>query len=239
MVLVLGIGLCGLAAAAVGVAHQLLPRQFTVSQQRQIMTWEMTRRWRVLPAGQIFPATIAYALPAAAVNASQSLVLDARRLGIGPQVGCAAAVSPSAAAALAASHCAAVLRATYLDSSGSLIVTIGVAVMPDDQAAAQAARALAASGGGLAFAVRALPVAGTPASGFHDRQRQLIFAENAGPYVVMSTAGFVDGRRHVQLPTDYYYDQEMTSLADSVAQATGRVIGARPAIPVCPGAPGC
>jgi hypothetical protein len=239
MVLVLGIGLCGLAASAVGVAHQLLPRQFTVSQQRRIMTWEMTRRWRVLSAGEIFPATIAYALPAAAVNASQNLVLDAHRLGIGPQVGCAAAVSPAAATALAASHCAAVLRATYVDSSGSLVVTVGVAVMPDDQTAAQAARALTAPGGGLALAVRALPVAGTPASGFHDRQRQLAFAENAGPYVIMSTAGFVDGRRHVRLATDYYYDQEMTGLADSLARATGRLIGTRPSIPRCPGAPGC
>ncbi len=239
MVLVLGIGLCGLAVSAVGVAHQLLPRQFTVSEQRRIMTWEMTRRWRVQTAGEIFPVTVAYAIPAAAVNASQSLVLDARRLGIGSQAGCAAAVSPSAATVLAASHCDAVLRATYIDSSGSLVVTVGVAVMPDDQTAAKAARALTAPGGGIALAVRALPVAGTPASGFHDRQRQLMFAENAGPYVIMSTAGFVDGRRHVRLATDYYYDQEMTGLADSLAQATGRVIGARPAIPRCPGATGC
>jgi hypothetical protein len=238
VVLLLGIGLCGLAAAAAGVAHQLLPRQFTVAQQRHIMTWEMTRRWRAVPAGKIFPAVVAYKVPAAAVNASQGLVLYARRLGISPAASCASAVSGAAAAVLAASHCSTVLRATYVDSSGSMVVTVGVAVMPDAQMAAAAAHKLSAGGNGLALAITALPVARTAASGFHDRQRQLSAATDEGPYVILSTAGFTDGRRHVRLASDYYYDQEMTSLAEGLAQATG-AIGAPPAIPRCPGAPGC
>jgi hypothetical protein len=239
MVAMLGIGLAGLAAAAVGVAHQMLPRQFTVVQQRRIMTWEVTRRWRSLPAGSIFPVTVGYKVPATAVNSSQNLPLTARRLGVSPQSSCLGGVSEQAAAILSGGHCSAVLRATYLDSSGSMVVTVGVAVLPDPQAAAAVAHQLAVHGQGMALSVRALPVAGTAASGFGDRQRQLSDVVDAGPYVVLSTAGFADGRRHVRLASDYYYDQEMTSLADGLAQATGSRLDATVPVPRCPGAPGC
>jgi hypothetical protein len=239
MVLLLGLGLCGLAAAAVGVAHQMLPRQFTLAQQRQIMAWETTRRWRALSAGQIFPATISYKIPAQAVNASDGLTLEAQRLAISPAAACDSGASGAAATVLAADHCSALLRATYLDSSGSMVATVGVVVLPDSQAASLAARALAARGQDLALAVRALPVAGTVASGFGDGQRQLSAVEQAGPYVILSTAGFTDGRRHVRLVSDYYYDQEMTSLVNGVTQATSALLDATPAIPRCPGSPGC
>jgi hypothetical protein len=239
MLLLLGLGLCGLAAAAVGVAHQLLPRQFTVVQERQIMAWDMTRRWRALSVGQIFPSTITYEVPAQAVNGDQGLMLDADRLEISPATDCASGVSGGAATVLAADHCSALLRATYLDSSGSMVATLGVAVLPDSQAATAAARALAARGQDLALAVRALPVAGTVASGFGDGQRQVADVEPAGPYVILSTAGFTDGRRQVRLASDYYYDQEMTSLVKGLANAANGLLGTQPAIPRCPGSPGC
>jgi hypothetical protein len=131
------------------------------------------------------------------------------------------------------------LRATYLDSSGSLVVTVGIAVLPDSSAAQAAASGLTSAGSGATAAVRALAVAGTPAAGFRDRQRQLSSAIAAGPYVIMSTAGFTDGRRHVSIGTDQYYDAEMTSLADGLAQSASNLIGAEPSVPTCPGAPGC
>jgi hypothetical protein len=239
MVLLLGLGLCGLAAAAVGVAHQLLPRQFTAAQERQIMTWEMTRRWRALQAGQIFPSTATYELLPAAVNTSGGLALEAHRLAIAPAASCTSAVSGAAAVVLADAHCSTLLRATYVDSSGSMVVTVGVAVLPDSQAALAAAHALADHGQDLALTVRALPVARTAASRFGNSQRQLSAVSRVGPYVIMSTAGFTDGRRHVRLATDYYYDQEMSSVADGVAQAAGTQLGASVLVPKCPGAPGC
>jgi hypothetical protein len=239
MAALLGLGLCGLAAAAVGVAHEVLPRQFTAAQERQIMAWDMTRRWRALSAGQVFPASIAYKLAPQAVNESQGLLLDARRLEISPATGCATGVSGGAATVLAADHCSALLRATYLDSSGSMVATVGVAVLPDSQAATAAARALTAHGQDLALAVRALPVAGTIARGFGDGQRQLSDVVPAGPYVILTTAGFTDGRRQVRLASDYYYDQEMTSLASGLTLATSSRLGATPSIPRCPGSPGC
>jgi hypothetical protein len=239
MVVLLAVGLCGLAVAAVGVVHQVLPRQFTVRQQRQIMTWEMTRRWRALSAGQMFPATLEYPLSAESVEGGKTLELRARRLGIGRQSRCASAVSASAARVLAAHQCTALLQATYLDSSGSMIVTVGIAILPDSSAAAAAASQLSAPGSGLKLAMNALAIAGTPSARFRDRQRQMSLAMAAGPYVIMSTAGFTDGRPRQRLRTDSYYDQEMTSLTAGLAQATGTVIGRLPAVPSCPGAPGC
>ena len=239
VVLLLGISLCGLAASAVGVAHEVLPRRFTAAQQQRIMTWEMTRRWRALTAGKLFPARMAYSVPGTALNSIHGLSLDAQRLAIAPQSSCTAAVSAAAAAVLAASHCTAVLRATYVDSSGSLVATVGIAVLPNSAAAMTAARELSAPHGGLALGLRALPVKGTAASTFRDRQRQLMYAESDGPYVILSTAGFTDGRHHVRLAADPYYDHEMTSLLAGLAKATGGMLGATPAVPRCPGAPGC
>jgi hypothetical protein len=233
------VALCGLAAAAAGVARQLLPREFTPAQQRQIMTWEMSRRWRAMPAGWIFPAAVTYSIPGQALEASQALQLPAHRLGIAPQAGCASGVSAAGGAVLTADRCAALLRATYIDATGSMLVTVGIAVLPSSAAAARAAQLLSATGHGQDLAVHALPVAGTLAGNFRDEQRELSTAVGAGPYVVMATAGFTDGRGRVPLATDAYYDQEMTSLTFGLAETIAERIGAQPAIPSCPGAPGC
>jgi hypothetical protein len=217
----------------------VLPRHFTVAQQRQIMTWEMTRRWRALPAASIFPAVAAYRVPAAALYAPADLVLSARRLGLSENAGCSAAASARAAQVLAGAGCTAMLRASYVDASGSFVATVGVAVLPDIQSAAQVADKLSSLGRSPSLGLRALPVRGTAAGKFRDRQRQLYVAEAAGPYVIMSTAGFADGRARVRLATDFYYEQEMRSLAEGLAGAAGRLLGARTALPQCPGAPGC
>src|SRR5215475_3159017 len=76
--LLLVVALAGLAVAAVGIAHGLLPRQFTAAQRRQISDWEMERRWRVLPSGKIFPASVTYTVPAADLNSSSNLSLQAQ-----------------------------------------------------------------------------------------------------------------------------------------------------------------
>jgi len=239
MIVLLVVALCGLAVGAAGVARQVLPREFSALQQQKIETWEMARRWRAMPAGQIFPAAASYIVPGPALDTSQGLTLTASRLGIGPQGSCATDVSAAAAAVLAAGHCAALLRATYLDASGSFVITLGIAVLPDRAAAEAAVVKLTVTGAGQRLAVRPLPVPDTPAARFRGAQRELSIAVSAGPYVVMATAGFADGRQHVELTTDYYYNQEMTSLLDGVAYSLATRIGTQPAVPSCPGAPGC
>jgi hypothetical protein len=237
--LALAVGLCGLAVAAVGVAHQVLPRRFTTAQQRQIMSWETARRWRADPAGEIFPLTVAYEQPSPVIDPALNDTLQARRLGIGSQGGCGADVSAAAARVLVSHNCTALLRATYLDSSGSMLVTVALAVLPGSSAAAAASSALTAPPGGMTYAPWALAVRGTPAARFRNRERQLAYATSEGPYVVLATAGFTDGRPHEPLRTDSYYDREMTNLVTGLSQAIAHRLGQRPPLPTCPGSPGC
>ncbi len=232
------LGTAGLAASAAGVSAQLLPRKFTAAQQQQIMAWETARRWRTMPAGQIFPATITYQLPGYALGASAQLSLTARLVGIARQATCQAASDPAAAAVLSAGRCAAVLRATYADQTYSMLVTVGVAVMPGNAAARSAAGQLSA-GRQLHPGVKAVPFRDTLAGAFGDRQRQLSWAISAGPYLIMSTVGYADGRPREQVSSDPYASQEMISLASGVATAVGGPLGAPPPPPRCPGAPGC
>jgi hypothetical protein len=235
---VLFVGTAGLAASAAGVSAQLLPRKFTTVQQQQIMNWEAARRWRVLQAGKIFPAAIAYQLPADALAAGTGLPLTAYRVGISQQTNCTTATDPAAARVLSARRCSAVLRATYADETDSMLVTVGVAVMPGPSAARSAAAALSA-GQEPHPGVHAVGFGGTLAASFGNRQRQLSWAVSAGPYLIMSTVGYADGRPEVAVASDPYIDQEMTSLANGVTAAVGAPLGALPPTPRCPGAPGC
>jgi hypothetical protein len=236
--LALLVGTAGLAASAAGVSAQLLPRRFTAEQQQQIIAWEMARRWRTLPAGEIFPASVTYQLPAGALGARSPLPLQAHRVGISRPASCAVASDPAAARVLSADRCTALLRATYADQTDSMLVTVGVAVMPGASAAEAAAGQLA-GGQGPQPGVRAAPFPSTLARAFGDRQRQLSWAVSSGPYLIMSTAGYADGRPRVQMSSDPYADTEMTSFATGVAAAVRAPLGAEPPSPQCPGAPGC
>jgi hypothetical protein len=236
--LVLAVGLVGLGAAAVGIAHRLLPRHFTAAQQRQIMGWEMERRWRVLPAGKIFPEVVPYTVSAAALDAPASLTLQAQRLGISSQESCSAVVTTAAAGVLEHGGCSVAFQATYVDSSGSMVATVVVAVLPASSAASSVAHALKAPAYGAAGPAQTFPVPGTPAAAFGDTQRQLSHVEAAGPYVILSTAGFTDGRAGL-VSDDGYVDAEMASLTEGLVGSAQRVLGKRPPTPVCPGAPGC
>lgn len=232
------IGLTGLAVSAAGAAGQLLPRRFSVAQQQRIISWQIARRWRTMTAGQIFPATVTYQLPGYSLASGSGLNLTARRIGIARRAGCGAATDPRAARALERRGCIAVLRATYVDSTGSLVVSVGVAVLPSATAAGAVASQLP-HGGRPGAGVRPVAFPGTLTSAFGSRQRQLSWAVSDGPYLIMSAAGYADGRPRVRLSSDSYAAQELTSVADGVAEAVAMPLGALPATPRCPGAPAC
>lgn len=244
----LTVGLVGLAVSAVGIAHHLLPRQFTPAQQRAISTWEMERRWRSLPAGKIFPASVRYTVPSQALG-GQGLVLQARLLGVSQNESCAAALSSAVVRIFARYHCSAALRATYVDASGSMVATVAVAVLPNSTDASEVVSDLTGGSGGSLesdgsssrqpLAARALRVVRTPAASFGDKQRQLSQTFDAGPYVILTSAGFADGRPRVRVISDSYLDQEMLSLTDGLVRSAGKALGTKPPVPVCPRAPGC
>jgi len=231
----------GLVVSLTGLAIQLLPRHFSAAQQRQIMAWEVSKRWRSLPAGDIFPASVRYGLSAAALSDLTGVSLQAARVGIAPQAACADGTDLAAARVLAAGGCQALLRATYTDESATYVVTVGVAVLPSDAraAAAQAAITRAAGGSPLGSGVHAVAFAGTLAGSFGDGQRQISQSFTAGPYLILYTAGYADGRPRVPIGNDPYAQSEMTSAARGVAQAVAGILATPPAPPSCPGSPGC
>lgn len=236
--LVLVVGLAGLAVAAVGIAHALLPRQFTAAQRRQISDWEMERRWRALSAGKIFPASVSYTVPAADLDSGSGLTLHAQRLAISLAEPCAGAFDAAAARVLSQLGCSTVLRATYLDASGSMVATIAVAVLPGTAAANAAYAGLPGTAAGAPGPTHPYAVPGTPAAGFGDAERQLSIDVAAGPYVILSTAGFADDRT-LRVSADEYMSREMESLAGGLVRSVQNNLGKPPREPACPGAPGC
>ena len=249
-IIALILGLVGFAVSITGVAIQLLPRQFTAGQQHQIRAWEVMRRWQTTPAGQIFPASVSYQLSAQVLQDTAGLGLDALRVSIAPQeANCAKAMTSAAAGAvLRRNGCKAVLRATYVDATRSYVMTVGVAVLPTQAAAASAGSGLSAprlaaardAGGGGQLSAGVLVVRSRGAAArLYDYNRQISASFAAGPYVVMYAAGYADNRPRVPVSQDTYSDQEMTSMAAGVAHSVADTLAASPAVPRCPGVPGC
>jgi hypothetical protein len=226
--------LAGLTISVVAIAVHLLPRTFSSAQQQQIIGWEMGKRWRTWPAGRIFPASIPYRLPSAGLDSGAMVRLVARRVGIAPQASCRAATDVAAARVLARHGCQAMLRATYQDSTGTFAVTVGIAVLPGLSQASSSGHQLPRSSG-----VRAVRFGHTLVAGFGDAARQMSSATAAGPYLIMSTVGYADGRHHVRESADPYDKDEMLSVANGITAWIGDRIGAVPPAPHCPGGPAC
>jgi hypothetical protein len=233
------VGAIGFLGALAGVADQVLPRRFTAAQRTQVTDWEYGKRWRTLPASAIFPASVSYAPDTLADN--PSLTLAARRVGVARQATCSAAADPAAARVLDGDGCAAILRATYVDGTGTFVVTVGAAVLPGSAQATTAAEAIEAAAGtaGLGPAVRTVSFPNTPAASFTDKRRQLSGVVAKGSYVVLYAVGYADERPVEQVARDNYTAGEMTSAGTGVARAVLSVLAAPVPPPHCPGTPGC
>lgn len=237
--LALALGLAGMATGVLGGVAQFLPRTFTRTQSREIMAWEVGQRWRTWPAGKIFPARISYRLTGSVLGGSTSLVLTARRIGIAPQAGCEQATDPALGRLLDRHGCLAVLRATYADATGALAVTVGVVVLPSASAAARASSAALPSQNGPGL--RAVPFSHTVVAGFGDPERQLRLTWKLapGPYLILATAGYADGRRRAQETAGLYAQGEMRGAAEGIMRWVASHLGAPPPRPKCPNGPAC
>jgi hypothetical protein len=239
LVLGLAAGLAGLVLSAGAAAIQFLPRNFSPAQRQQIMAWEIGKRWRSWPAGRIFPSSIGYHLPGSTFGGGDSLALSAERVGIARQASCRDATGRAAGALLAKQGCLAVLRATYQDATQTLAVTVGVAVMPVSSAssAAKASKALQHGSGPQPW-LRAVSFRHTTTAHF-GRGNRVGWSSAKGPYLVLATVGYADGRPWLQQGHDTYTKNEMRSLAVGVMDSVASRLGAPPPVPHCPGSPGC
>lgn len=234
--------LAGLVVSVGAAATQLLPRHFSAAQRNQIMTWEVGKRWRSWPAGRIFPAAIDYELPASAFGGGKSLALRAQRVGIARQASCRKATARPVGRMLAKRGCLAVLRATYQDTTQTFAVTVGVAVLP-------ATSAVGTPAGGAASVLRksrdpqpwlrAVSFRHTATAHFAGPGHKVAWTAAAGPYLVLATVGYADGRPWLSHGDDTYTKAELNSLAAGVGHSVAGRLGATPPVPHCPGSPGC
>src|SRR5215469_371005 len=178
----------GLAVAVVagGRAHAELVRTPTTAEISAAAATGAAQRWEREPAGQIFPASIAY-------TTSLSATETASRVGIAPADACAAAVDSTLASWAHTDGCVAALRADYTDQLRGTVYTLGVLAFGSTARAAGFYDNLPPAQYPAA-GLRALAVPGTTAALFGDAARQLAIAQLAGPYVVLAVAGYADGR---------------------------------------------
>jgi hypothetical protein len=230
--------LAGLVVSVGAAATQFLPRHFSAAQRSQIMAWEVGKRWRSWPAGRIFPSAIGYDLPGSAFGTDESLTLQAQRVGIAPQASCRKATARPVGRMLAERGCLAVLRATYQDTTQTFAVTVGVAVLPATPPAAGAASALQKSRGARPW-LRAVSFRHTATAHFAGPGHKVAWTDASGPYLVLATVGYADGRPWLSQGHDTYTETELNSLAAGVGHSVAGRLGASPPEPQCPGSPGC
>ena len=122
----------GLAAAGGGGygLYGQLTRHATAAEAAAAGRQEIATRWLRMTAGQIFPPAVPYS------SSVSGTAWSARLIGIAPQAACTAATDPAIGAVLERAGCRGMLRATYADTSGTLMATFGIAAMPSTAAAA-------------------------------------------------------------------------------------------------------
>lgn len=203
-VALLTIGVLLIAGGAAALVRELT-RAATPAETSAALQQEIATRWERLPAGKIFPATTHYS------DAAGNVML-ARLVGIAPPASCRAGLEPSDYKLVRGLGCATMLRATYVDASGTLAITVGIAVLRSPAAARQASNIAVslAAGDGL----HALTFSGTITDQFGDAARGVQGGLAGGPYAFLYTAGFTDG----QPTTAAVQEQdELQSFGNSVA----------------------
>lgn len=178
---------CLAVAAASGIeAVKIATRAPTPAERAAAEATAVADRWRTLTAGQIFPAALSY-------STNLLTTESASRVAIGNQTACASAIDPAFAALATRDQCRAGLRATYLDQLQGILVTVGVFAFPSARRAAAFSAGLSADHTGV-FALIALAVPGTASSLFSPQARQSTTTRQAGPFVILTVAGYADGQ---------------------------------------------
>jgi hypothetical protein len=202
-------GLCVAGAGGTALALEMT-RHATSAEAQAAAQLEVDSRWERLPAGQIFPGELEYADSAGTVN-------HIHRVGIAPRAGCAQATDPVIGRALVATRCITVLRATYIDGSGALVATVGIAVMPSTAAAASTYQNIDTD---VNAGVRAVGFPGTASSRFGSGQRQQFTLQSQGPYIFFESAGYSDGRPGTRGP----HEPAIADVSDGILSDLARIM---------------
>ncbi len=207
----------------VGLLNETRSRPLTAAEQNQYKQEEIARRWQAWPATGVFPQEVKYM----GLDKAQQY---ARRVGIAPETECGKAVDASVAGILDDRGCVTMLRATYVDQTATFVITVGVAVLKDEEARVAATEQLTQDD-----RVGVLPVAfpGTVTERFGVDQRQRTGWVGAGPYVVFSTAGYADGRTRAAVAPEEILHSELWPAAKSIGNQIAYFLADPPKVPPC------
>ncbi|NRQ37190.1 hypothetical protein HII36_35940 [Nonomuraea sp. NN258] len=207
----------------VGLFSETRSRPLTPAEQNRYKQEEIARRWQAWPATGVFPEEVKYF----GLDRAQQY---ARRVGIAPESDCRAAVDAAVAGILESHGCVSMLRATYTDQTATFVITVGVAVLKDEESRVSATEQLTQDD-----RVGVLPVAfpGTVTERFGSDQRQRTGWVGAGPYVVFSTAGYADGRTRAAVPPEEILHSELWPAAKSVGNQIAYFLADPPKVPPC------
>ena len=180
-------GCCLVTAVLAGraaIAAQTRPP--TPAERAAAAAAAVAQRWRSWPAGRIFPADLRY-------TTTLHVRETAHRVGISRDYRCAAALDAALASPAHQDGCQAGIRASYVDQLDGVVYTIGVLAFPDRARAAAFTRRLPQARPPAA-ALRALALPGTASARFTGVARQTANARQDGPFVLLTVAGYADGR---------------------------------------------
>ncbi|MEO3826542.1 hypothetical protein [Actinomadura sp. B10D3] len=167
--------------------------------------------WRNEPADELFPDKLNGSVESGeGGNPSNAKWV---RAGISQDTSCEKGLDGDALKAATRYGCEAVLRATYVEATGSHVATIALIVVKDHTEDGDGFTPANRLGDRIQdkgddidqpdFGVRAFTVPGTPAAKWTDEARNGTYATTASEYAVAATAGATDGRRAGRLPAPW------------------------------------
>ncbi|MFC4532443.1 hypothetical protein [Sphaerisporangium dianthi] len=220
---ILAIAAINVLLGSVGLLQETRSRPLTVAERARYAEQDVARRWQAWRADAVFPAQVEY------LGLSRVRQL-ARRVGIAPEAPCSSVVDSSVASVLRRHGCRTMLRATYVDQTSTFVVTVGVAVLPNEETRVDTAADLPVDD---RVGVRPVAFPGTVTDRFGAAQRQRTAWTGAGPYIIFSSAGYADGRTRDAVPPEEITHSELWPMAQSVAGHVARGLAAPPDIPRC------
>ncbi|GAA4565413.1 hypothetical protein [Planotetraspora kaengkrachanensis] len=223
MGVVLAVAALDVLLGAVGLIQETRSRPLTDQERAQYAAQDVARRWHAWPVGMVFPEELPY-------NGLGRAQQYAHRVGVAPEEVCTTAVDSPVASVLREQGCRTMLRATYVDQTSTFAITVGVAVLRDEEARLGAAAKLPVDD---RVGVRPVAFPGTVTDTFGSAQRQRTGWVGAGPYIVFSTVGYTDGRTRDSVPMEEQLNSEMWPAAESIAGRIARALGEPPDVPRC------
>jgi len=123
---ILAIAATNVLTGTVGLVRETSSRPLTAAEQARYVQDDIARRWHTWTADLVFPVELQYI----GLGRVQQY---ARRVGLAPEVACAAGTDASVGSVLSEYGCRTLLRATYVDQTSSFAFTVGIAVLDDEE----------------------------------------------------------------------------------------------------------